>query len=91
MHSLHVTVAISGQFADEAARQAHLDQVVQEISSTPGILHGYLTAPVDGVGHAFTFYDSEENARASAPPVGFEHSPGAVIKDVEIAPVAAVL
>jgi hypothetical protein len=92
MHSLHVTVAIQGEFADDAARQCHLDQVVQEISATPGLLHGYLTVPIDGVGHAYTFYDTEENARASAPPIGFEHPSGmAVIKDVELAPVAAVL
>ena len=92
MHSLHVTVAVQGEFPDEAARQAHLEQIAQEISAAPGFLHGYLTVPVDGVGHAYTFYDTEENARASAPAVGFEHDSGmALIKDVELAPVAAHL
>lgn len=90
MHSLHVTVAVQGEFPDETARRAHLEQIAQEISSSPGCLHGYLTVPIDGVGHAYTFYDTEENATASAPAVGFEHDSGmALIKDVELAPVAA--
>lgn len=92
MHSLHVTVAVQGEFPDEAARRAHLDQVIAEISSAPGFRHGYLTVPIDGVGHAYTFYDTEESALAAAPAVGFEHDSGmAVIKDVELAPVAAHL
>lgn len=92
MHSLHVTVAIQGEFPDDAARQSHIDEVVAEISSKPGFMHGYWTAPIEGVGHAYTFYDTEENAKASAPPVGFEHHSGtAVIKDVDLRPVLAHL
>jgi hypothetical protein len=89
MHSLHVTVAIQGEFPDAASQRAHLQQVVSEVSAKPGFLHGYWLAPVDGQGHAYTFFDSEEHARESAPEVGFVHSGRAVIKDVELCPVLA--
>jgi hypothetical protein len=90
MHSLHVTVTIQGEFPDVATRQAHLAEVVKVVSSKTGFIHGYWLAPRDGVGHGYTFFDTEEHARASAPEVGVVHESGtAIISDVELCPVLA--
>ena len=91
MHSIYVTVTLKEAFPDSAAQRAHLDQVVSEVSSKPGFLHGYFMAPTDGTGHAIVFYDTEENATAAAPEIGFEHSGMAVITGVELAPVVATV
>ncbi|HEY3530670.1 MAG TPA: hypothetical protein VGK78_16100 [Nocardioides sp.] len=88
MHSLHVTVALQGDL-DPIARQAHLDQVVSEVASKPGLVHAYFLAPHDGVGSAYAFFDTEEHAREGAPEIGFVHSGVALIKDVEVLPVMA--
>jgi len=86
MHSLHVTVTIKGEIPDVPA---HLAEVVSDVSSKPGFVHGYWLTPMNGEGHAYTFFDTEEHARASAPEVGWEHPSGAVeIRDVELWPVA---
>ncbi|MBO0844241.1 MAG: hypothetical protein J2P22_02345 [Nocardioides sp.] len=87
MHSLHVTVTIKHEVPDQAA---HLAEVVSYVSAKPGFVHGYWLAPMNGQGHAYTFFDTEENARASAPLIGMEHADGAVeISGVELCPVAA--
>jgi hypothetical protein len=89
MHSIHVTVAITGDFPDDTARQAHLDEVVASVSAKPGFVHGYWLAPHDGQGEAFALFDTEEHARAGAPEIG-PHVSGLVsIKDVELRPVLA--
>jgi hypothetical protein len=89
MHSIHVTVAITGEFPDDATRQAHLDQVVSQVSSQPGFVHGYWLAPRNGEGDAYAFFDTEEHARASAPQIGPHASGLAEIKDVDLCPVIA--
>jgi len=89
MHSIHVTVTMTGEFPDEAARQAHLEQVVSYVSSQPGFVHGYWLAPRNGQGDAYAFFDTEDHARAGAPEIG-PHVPGLVdIKDVDFCPVLA--
>lgn len=89
MHSIHVTVSILHEFPDDAARQAHLDEVVSSVSSQPGFVHGYWLAPRNGQGDAYAFFDTEQHARASAPQLG-PHASGMVeIKDVDLWPVLA--
>lgn len=89
MHSIHVTVTLTGEFPDDAARQAHLDEVVSYVSSQPGFVHGYWLAPRNGQGDAYAFFDTEEHARASAPALGPHASGMAEIKDVDLWPVLA--
>jgi hypothetical protein len=87
MHSLHVTVTIQGEIPDVPT---HLEGVASDISSRPGFVHGYWLTPTNGQGHAYTFFDTEENARASAPEVGARHATApVVISGVELCPVAA--
>lgn len=87
MHSLHVSVTITGDIPDVPA---HLAEVVSTVSSQPGFIHGYWLAPVDGQGHAYTFFDTEEHARASAPEMGQHgHYEQVYISGVELCPVAA--
>jgi hypothetical protein len=67
MHSVHVSVTLNGEIPDVPA---HLAAVVSEVSSQPGFIHGYWLVPKNGKGDAYTFFDTEENARASAPELG---------------------
>ena len=87
MHSLHVTVTIQGEIPDIPA---HLAEVVSAVAAKPGFVHGYWLTPANGEGHAYTFFDTEENARAGAPEIG-QHADyeQVVISGVELCPVAA--
>ena len=87
MHSVHVTVTLNGEIPDVPA---HLAEVVSTVSSQAGFVHGYWLAPMNGHGHAYAFYDTEEHARAGAPPLGQHGEYEQVfISAVELCPVAA--
>jgi hypothetical protein len=84
MHALHVTIDVEGPVP-----AGHLDQLVSEVSSRPGFVHGYWLDPIDGEGHAYVFFDTEEHARAKAPAVGDRRHGGPPIKAVSVCSVAA--
>jgi hypothetical protein len=84
MHALHVTIDVEGPVP-----AGHLDQLVSEVSSRPGFVHGYWLDPIAGEGHAYVFFDTEEHARAKAPAVGDRRHGGPPIKAVSVCSVAA--
>jgi hypothetical protein len=83
MHAIHVTVATVDHVPD-----GHLDRIVADVSSRPGFVHGYWLEPQDGTGHAYAFFDTEEQARAKAPAIGAGPD-GVQILDVEFSRVLA--
>lgn len=88
MHAVFATLTIDPAQAG-AARSMLNEQVVPMLKATPGFVGGYWCEPIDGKAISMVAYDTEENARAAAPPVGPAPAPGVVIESVEIREVAA--
>lgn len=89
MYAALVTVTIDPGKEDEA--QAMLkSQVVPMVKGSAGFVAGYWTEPRDGKGFSIVVFDSEENAKAAAPPAGVR-PPGApvVVETVEFREVSA--
>jgi hypothetical protein len=89
MHAALVSVTIDEGQEDEARR--HLDErVVPMLKGSAGFVGGYWFAPKEHKGWAVVLYDTEEAARAAAPPVG-ERVPDApvVIDHIEYREVIA--
>ena len=69
MHAALVSVTIAdGHFDD--ARKALEEQVIPMVKSAPGAVAGYWLAPEDGKGWSIVIFETEEQARATAPPAG---------------------
>lgn len=75
MHAVVVRVTVSNP---EGAEQRLRDEVVPQVSSTPGFQAGYWTRAGDS-GLAMVIFDSEENARAQA-----ERVPMTIPEDVNL-------
>ena len=85
MHAVVVRVSVSNR---EDAEQRLPDEVVPQVSSTPGFQAGYWTRDGDS-GLAMVIYDSEENARAQAERVPTTMREGVVLEGVEVREVVA--
>jgi hypothetical protein len=88
MHAALVNVTIDPEQAPAAADALTRD-ILPAIRSAPGFLAGYWLEPVDGRGFSFVVFESEEQARRSAPPAGNWAAPGVSIDDVDFRRVAA--
>ena len=75
MHAVVVRVTVSNR---EGAEQRLRDEVVPQVSSSPGFHAGYWTRDGDS-GLAMVIFDSEENARAQA-----ERVPTTIPDDVNL-------
>ena len=73
MYAALVSVTIDAGKEDEA-RKLLAEQVVPGVQASPGFVAGYWMAPRDDKGWSVVVFDTEENARAAAPPAG--SSPG---------------
>jgi hypothetical protein len=87
MHAVFVTARIEGDL-DEAVKSLQ-EQVVPMVRSQPGFVAGYWFEARDGKGYAVVLFQTEEQARAAAPPLGSKPSPFATIETTDIRGVAA--
>jgi hypothetical protein len=88
VHAALVTLTIDPDQAPAAA-SALVNEVLPTVRSAPGFVAGYWLEPADGQGFSIVLFESEEEARETAPPLGDWTAPGVTIKDVEFRRVAA--
>jgi hypothetical protein len=88
MHAALVKLTIDPDQAPAAAN-ALMHDVLPKIRSAPGFVAGYWLEPADGRGFSFVVFETEEQARQSAPPAGDWAAPGVSIDDVDFRRVAA--
>jgi hypothetical protein len=87
MHAVFLTVRIEGDL-DEAVKGLQ-EQVVPMVRSQPGFVAGYWFEAREGKGHSVVLFQTEEQARAAAPPPGSKPSPFATVETTDIRGVAA--
>jgi hypothetical protein len=88
MHAALVKLTIDQDQAPAAANALTHD-ILPTIRSAPGFVAGYWLEPVDGHGFSFVVFETEEQARRSAPPASNWAAPGVSINDVDFRRVAA--
>lgn len=88
MHAALVNLTVDPEQAPAAAK-ALTDQILPAIRSAPGFVAGYWLEPVDGNGFSIVVFETEEQARRSAPPAANWDAPGVTINDVDFRRVAA--
>ena len=88
MHAALVTLTVDPEQAPVAADALTRD-ILPKIRSAPGLVAGYWLEPVDGRGFSFVVFETEEQARQSAPPASNWAAPGVSIDDVDFRRVAA--
>ena len=88
MHAALVTVTIDPDQAD-AAQSALQEQVVPMVRAAPGFVTGYWVDRSDGKGFSFVVFESEAQARQTAPPAGASPAPGVSVDSAEIVEIVA--
>jgi hypothetical protein len=88
MHAVLMTVTIEPAQLDQAQKTLR-EEIVPMVSAVPGFVAGYWLEPSDGQGLSLVVFDTEEQARQTAPPPGASPSPGVTIANVEFRPVTA--
>jgi hypothetical protein len=68
MHAQVVTV----DFTDVEVAVKNLEELVPNVKASPGFVAGYWVRLDDSHGTSIAVFDTEEHARAMAPPVGAE-------------------
>jgi hypothetical protein len=68
MHAQVVAV----EFTDAEAAIKSLDELVPNVKASPGFVAGYWVRLDDSHGTSIAVFDTEDHARAGAPPVGAE-------------------
>jgi hypothetical protein len=63
MHAVVLNVTVNDE---DAARAALRDQIVQQVSGTPGFVAGYWVGLDGGRGRAVVVFESEDAARSAA-------------------------
>jgi hypothetical protein len=79
MHAQVVTV----DFTDVEAAMKGLEELVPNVKASPGFVAGYWVRLDDSHGTSIAVFDSEDHARATAPPVGAEMD-GVKITSMEV-------
>jgi hypothetical protein len=80
MHAALVTVTIDAG-KDAEALEVLTSQVVPMVKQSDGLIAGYWTEPRDGKGFSVVIFDTEEHARAAAPPAGMRPPGSPVVVD----------
>ncbi len=88
MHASLVSVRVEPEARESAQAMLH-EQIVPMVASTPGFIAGYWLEPMGDVGLSVLLYETEEQARTAAPPVGPAPAPGATVENVEFRAVVA--
>ena len=73
-----------------AAADALTHDLLPTIRAAPGFVAGYWLEPADGQGFSFVVFETEEQARQSAPPASSWAAPGVNINEVDFRRVAAI-
>lgn len=87
MHAALVTLTIDAAHAPAAAN-ALVNDILPTVRSAPGFVAGYWLEPADGQGFAIVLFETEEQARRTAPPATSWAAPGVTINGVEFRRVA---
>lgn len=82
MHAAMVTVTIDPNQAGQAEK-ALREEVIPMVSAAPGFVAGYWLEPTEGQGSSLVLFDTGEQARQAAPPVGASPTPGVTVTAVE--------
>jgi len=88
VHAALVTLKIDLDQAPAAAN-ALVNDILPRVRSAPGFVAGYWLEPADGQGFSMILFETEEQARETAPPVSNWTAPGVTISGVDIRRVAA--
>ena len=88
MHAVLMTVKIEATEI-ERAQKALREEIVPMVSAAPGFVAGYWLEPTDGQGVSLVLFETAEQARQTAPPIGASPTPGVTIAGVEFRAVAA--
>jgi hypothetical protein len=88
MHAVLMTVTIEPVELDQAQKTLQ-EEIIPMVSAAPGFVAGYWLEPSDGQGVSLVMFDTEEQARQTAPPAGVSPTPGVTIASVEFRPVTA--
>jgi hypothetical protein len=83
-----VTLTIDQDHAPAAAN-ALVNDILPSVRSARGFVAGYWLEPADGQGFSIVLFETEEQARETAPPVSSWAAPGVTINGVEFRRVAA--
>jgi len=65
-----------------------VNDVLPRVRAAPGFVAGYWLEPADGEGFSIVLFETEEQARETAPPVSDWTAPGVAITSVEFRRVA---
>jgi hypothetical protein len=88
MYAAVVVVTIDPAHQDEA--QTSLETVVVPmVKAAPGFIAGYWCVPADGKAPAMVMFETEEQAREAAPPLGPALFPGVTVDSVQFLEIAA--
>jgi hypothetical protein len=87
VHAALVTLTIDAAYAPAAAN-ALVNDILPTVRSAPGFVAGYWLEPADGQGFAIVLFETEEQARRTAPPATSWAAPGVTINGVEFRRVA---
>jgi hypothetical protein len=88
MHAALVSLTIDPDQAPAAA-DALTHDLLPRIRAAPGFVAGYWLEPADGQGFSFVVFETEEQARQSAPPASSWAAPVVSINEVDFRRVAA--
>jgi hypothetical protein len=87
VHAALVTLTIDAAQAPAAAN-ALVKDILPTVRSAPGFVAGYWLEPADGQGFAIVLFETEEQARRTAPSATSWAAPGVTINGVEFRRVA---
>jgi hypothetical protein len=88
VHAALVTLTIDPDHAPAAAN-ALVNDILPTVRSAPGFVAGYWLEPADGQGFSIVLFETEAQARETAPPITSWAAPGVTISDVDFRRVAA--
>jgi hypothetical protein len=88
MHAALVSVNLDPDQIEQARSMLKSD-VVPMVKAAPGFVAGYWLEPVDGKGLSVVLFETEAQARESAPLAGASPSPGVTVDTVEFREVVA--
>jgi hypothetical protein len=88
MYAALVSVKIDPAQAD-SARSMLESQVVPSVKAAPGFVAGYWLEPKDGRGYSMVLFETEDQARQTAPPAEASPTPGVTVDMVEFREVVA--
>jgi hypothetical protein len=87
VHAIIVCSEIDPERLSEAREGIPI--VAERFRSRPGFVSATWLAPIDGIGMSASIWQSEEQANAVVPPIGFSPVPGVTVRSVEVREVFA--